>query len=111
VELKYDLDGGPEFIGTARLIRMHSSAQLARDIAAKWNGTVYGATMPGPPPRMYLMWDTLRGDGLFIHVAMHELLHGFGADHVFEPGSVLYWRTSPKYQSVVLTAADKAAVK
>lgn len=115
VEVIYDLDFRKvERLSSLRyeprLIRVTSQSELTIGIDRHFNGTVFGWTTQNSTPSVYIVVDRLYGEGLALHVYLHELLHAFGADHVDDPGAVMYWRTDLSHKAVILNESDRNAL-
>ena len=110
VQLIYDLDGTPT--RKPRLVRAHSNESIFFLIEEQKNGTLYGlALADSAGPRAYLLADRIYDDRVFLHTAMHELLHLYGADHVSDPRAVLYVRTGARwFNGLDLTDADREEI-
>ncbi len=107
VQIVYDLDGTP--IKEPRLVRSHSNESIFFILEELKNGTLYGLSLiDSAGPRAYLLADRLYDDIVWVHTAMHELLHLYGADHVVDPKAVLYLRTGQRWHNgLELTEADR----
>ena len=58
------------------------------------------------PKRIYLVADRLWTTTVFIHVAMHEMLHALGLRHVDDPDAVMFFQVQNSFPSTCLSKAD-----
>jgi hypothetical protein len=92
-----------------RLRRMTSDSPIVLGLDIMHRGTLFGATTLTKPFRIYLVADRLESSRMWLHVALHELSHGAGADHVADPRAVMFQITRPGvFESVWLGEADLA---
>ncbi len=86
------------------LLRIESWYSQVGVLDKRFNGSVYGFTyLTG---RMFLVDDRLKDDDVFIHVAMHEILHHMGCDHLDSPTSVMYLVTNAEQHVTCMDRAD-----
>jgi hypothetical protein len=98
VEVVYDLDfnSTPSIIlhqNDYKLMKIFSWDKISMDIDTEKNGTVLGFCVREPPMHIFLVVDRMKGGTYFTHIVMHEMLHGFGLDHVPNKESVMYLYT------------------
>ena len=55
---------------------------------------------------MFLVGDRLSDEEMFIHVAMHEMLHVIGMDHSKTAESVMYFATNDQQHVVCMDRTD-----
>lgn len=58
----------------------------------------------------YLVWDRLSDDTVFVHVAMHEMLHMLRIDHVAGSTSVMYPEAPTSGASLCLSKEDAGEI-
>ncbi len=58
-------------------------------------GKIYGATTLDKPFRIFIFWERLDTTKMFLHVVLHELAHGAGAEHVDDPRAVMFRLSRP----------------
>lgn len=110
VHVTYDLDFR-KGVHSTRLVRVTSRSELVREYDRWFGGVVYGWTRTIPRTELYVAADRLNDAGFALHVFLHEFLHAFGADHVEDEKAVMYGLSDAKHRAVVLTEADRAALR
>lgn len=58
------------------------------------------------PKQVFLVADRFKNSDVFIHVAMHEMLHAFGLRHVTDPDSIMYAMTVGSHPTLCMAEAD-----
>ncbi len=90
-----------------RLMRLAGDSLLVAGLDIQFSGSVYGATTRLKPFQIFLVADRMETSSMWIHVALHELAHGAGAEHVKDPTAVMYERTCPgQYEAQWLNETD-----
>ncbi len=87
------------------LLRVQSDYKDVVDLDASFKGFVYGFTSMATG-RMFLVDDRLKSDDMFIHTAMHEILHRVGLEHIVSTTSIMNWYTNPNQHVTCMDRHD-----
>lgn len=114
VNVVYDLDMNDigrlaVLINSPRLSKIFSDAQIVKDVDVQVKGVTFG--WMGLRRDVYIVRDRIWTDVMLQHVLEHELLHLGGVEHVSDESAVMYWQTDLTHQAVMLTEADRAAIR
>jgi hypothetical protein len=88
-----------------------SDAPAAVELDIVSHGETLGYTGLAAPNRVYLIVDRLDSDRLFLHTAMHEMLHVIGLGHLPDPRSLMHGSTDGRDPPIALGEADRKAIR
>lgn len=87
------------------MLREVSYSECTKDKDAYFKSTAFGWTNM-ITRRTTLVEDRLTDDELYVHVAMHEILHMVGLDHVKTESSIMFEVTNLTYQATCMDKYD-----
>lgn len=61
---------------------------------------------PWIPVKIYIIYDRLISRDSYVHVVMHEMLHGIQMHHISDEDAVMFWRTNQGDPSLCMNMAD-----
>lgn len=91
-------------------MRRVTVAQMAM-LDTLFGGSIFGAKTEENPFKIFVFYERIPTSKMFLHVVMHEMLHGAGAPHVDDPRAVMYRLSRPGvWDAVWLNETDLAAI-